>query len=408
VQGTLRNVSAVRLQPRVVVQGTSPGGVTFGGRHVAAPLRPGASEAVSFRVTVPPPLDLWSPSSPNLYQLHVDTAVGARLEQDDSLQVGMRSVQVRGATLYLNGQRLWLHGAAIQEDMDGRGAALTDEDIDTIVSELRDVGANITRAHYLLDPRLLDALDAAGIMVWSQPPVDHADPVLRTAAGRAQALAALKATILGDRSHPSVIVDSVGNELSPTPDTTPGTRSYLDQAIGLARRLDPTVPVGLDIYCYPGYPVQSTYKKLDVLGISDYFGWYTGPVGHSISDFNGLEPYLIQTHAQYPNQAMAISEFGAEALFDGPVTTKGTYEFQSNYLQQTFGVLDQLPFMNGAIYWTLREFAVNPGWTGGVALPFDDPPDGLHHKGLLAYDGTEKPAFAVAQQLFATQPAFVN
>jgi beta-glucuronidase len=95
-------------------------------------------------------------------------------------------------------------------------------------------------------------------------------------------------------------------------------------------------------------------------------------------------------------------------LFDGPVTTKGTYEFQSNYLQQTFGVLDQLPFMNGAIYWTLREFAVNPGWTGGVALPFDDPPDGLHHKGLLAYDGTEKPAFAVAQQLFATQPAFVN
>ena len=79
----------------------------------------------------------------------------------------MRSVQVRGGVLYLNGRRLWLHGAAIHEDMTGRGAALTDGDIDTIVSELRAVGANITRSHYLLNPRLLDALDAAGIMVWA-------------------------------------------------------------------------------------------------------------------------------------------------------------------------------------------------------------------------------------------------
>ena len=49
--------------------------------------------------------------------------------------------------------------------------------------------------------------------------------------------------------------------------------------------------------------------------------------------------------------------------------------------------------MNGAIYWTLREFAVDPGWTGGADLPPGDPPDGLHHKGLIAYDGTPKPAF---------------
>jgi hypothetical protein len=40
-------------------------------------------------------------------------------------------------------------------------------------------------------------------------------------------------------------------------------------------------------------------------------------------------------------------------------------------------------------------------------LPAADPPDGLHHKGLIAYDGTEKPAFAVAQQMFASQPSFV-
>ena len=63
-------------------------------------------------------------------------------------------------------------------------------------------------------------------------------------------------------------------------------------------------------------------------------------------------------------------------------------------------MLDQLPFMNGAIYWTLREFAVSPGWTAASPCRAGDRPDGLHHKGLIAYDGTEKPAFAVAQQLF--------
>jgi Glycosyl hydrolases family 2, TIM barrel domain/Glycosyl hydrolases family 2 len=408
VEGTLRNISRVQLTPRVLVGGTSPSGVGFGGGDLTGPLRPGASEQVSFRVPVPAPLALWSPSSPRLYQVQVKTAAGPRVEQDDTLQVGMRSVQVRGGILYLNGRRVWLRGAAIQEDMQGRGAALTDEDIDTIVSELRSLGANVTRAHYLLDPRLLDALDGAGIMVWSQAPVDHADAVLRTARGRAEALAALQATILGDRNHPSVIVDSVGNELSPTPDTTPGTRTYIDQAIGLARRLDPVVPVGLDLYGYPGYPVQATYKKLDVLGISDYFGWYTGPAGHSIADLSGLAPYLSRLRAAYPQQALAVSEFGTEALLYGSASMRGTFEFQSDYLQRTFAVLDRLPFMNGAIYWTLREFAVSPGWTGGLSLPSDEPPDGLHHKGLIGYDGTQKPAFTVAQQLFATQPAYVH
>jgi hypothetical protein len=34
--------------------------------------------------------------------------------------------------------------------------------------------------------------------------------------------------------------------------------------------------------------------------------------------------------------------------------------------------------------------------------------DGLNHKGLLAYDGTDKPAFAVAEQLFGQTPSFAR
>ena len=408
VQGTLVNNFSGSLRSYILVRATSPGGVTSSIRYRLPSIRSGGSRRVSFRLPVRGSPALWSPQRPSLYQVQVQTVAQGRVQQADSLQVGIRSVQVRGGILYLNGRRLWLHGAAVHEDMQGEGAALTDGDIETIVSELRSVGANVTRAHYLLSPRLLDALDAAGIMVWAQPPVDHADPALRTAAGRAHALAMLRSTLIGDRSHPSVIVDSVGNELSPNPDATPGTRSYLNQATSLARQLDPLLPVALDTYCYTGFPAQRIYSKLNVLGISDYFGWYTGPPGHSIANFSQLEPFLQRSHTRYPHQALVASEFGAEALFDGPVTTKGSYGFQSNYLQRTFGVLDRLPFMNGAIYWTLREFAEGPDWTGGANLPTGAALDGLHHKGLIAYDGTEKPAYAVAQQLFSTTPGFVH
>ncbi len=406
VQGVVRNLTGLRLQPQIAVKLTSPSGQVVSSVHPVAMIAPGHSVPISFHVRLGGPPALWSPSTPNLYGVQVTTSVDHRVEQVDTRRVGMRNVSVNGGILYLNGQRLWLHGAAIHEDVYGRGPALSDGDIFTIVSELRSLGANVTRAHYLLDPRLLTALDTAGIMVWEQAPVDHADQVISSAAGRTKALAALRATLLEDRSHPSVIVNSVGNELTPTPDATPATRAYLQQAIPLAHRLDPASRVGLDVYGYPGLPTQQIYSGLDVLGISDYFGWYAGPPGHSISDLGGLSPYLQQMHASYPGLALVAAEFGAEALYSGPVTTKGTYEFQANYFQQTLGVVDQLPFMNGAIYWTLREFAVVPGWVGGATLPPDFPPSGVHRKGLLAYDGTAKPAFGVAQKLFAQTPSF--
>ena len=191
VQGTLKNTSALALRPEIVIHATAPGGGTAAIAHQRlGNIASGASVPISFRVPVRRPIALWSPQSPALYNVRVDVVAGGRIEQTQALRTGMKSVFVRRGVLYLNGRRQWLRGASIHEDMQGAGAALTDGDIDTIVSELRSVGANITRAHYLLSPRLLDALDAAGIMVWAQPPVDHADPVLRTAAGRAQALAA--------------------------------------------------------------------------------------------------------------------------------------------------------------------------------------------------------------------------
>lgn len=408
VVGTLTNHSPSSLSPSLTVKVTTPGGGVTSTVSGADSIAPGYSRRVSFHVPVRGPLQLWGPGHPYLYRVSVATRAQDRVEQFNRMQVGMRSVHVTNGVLYLNGHRLWLHGASIVDDTPGHGAALTSADIDATVAGLKSLGANITRAHYVLSSAMLDKLDQAGILVWNQPPVYHYDAALATAPGRAAALRMLEQTIIAARNHPSVVINSIGNELSPTPNTTPGTLSYLRQAIPLARRLDPMAPVALDIYCYPGYPPQPIYSKLDILGINDYFGWYQGPPAHSVASFAELTPFLTEQHARYPRQALVISEFGAEALYSGLPAVKGTYQFQTDYVRNTISVLNTLPFMSGSIYWTLREFAVRPGWRGGLTPPLPAPPTGLTHKALISYGDVAKPAFSVTQHLFADPPYFAR
>jgi beta-glucuronidase len=384
---------------------TSPSGLVTHGGSTLAGLVPGQSRAIDWTMNVPSP-DLWSPGHAALYDGITTIAVGGTTVQSIDQQVGLRSILVRHGRLLLNGRELNLRGASIIEDMPGQGPALTDADMDQTVAELQSLHATVTRSHYLLNDGLLDRLDKAGILVWEQAPVYHRDKQLRTPAGRAAALLTLRRTILADRRHPSVLVNSVANELSPTPDKVPGTKAYELAAAALSRQLDPTRPVALDVLTYTGFGPQKTFKAFDAIGVNTYFGWYTGKKGgHSTADLAALETYLLQTHHRYPQAAVVMTEFGAEATRHGPPSEKGSYEFQEAYLRNVLGIVSRLHFVDGAIYWTLREFAVKPDWTGG-ASPAVVIPSPIHHKGLISYDGAEKPAFTLAQSLFAHTPLY--
>jgi beta-glucuronidase len=95
--------------------------------------------------------------------------------------------------------------------------------------------------------------------------------------------------------------------------------------------------------------------------------------------------------ACHPDKALVVSEFGAEANRHGPVTEKGTFEFQQDWIRYQLGVFAEHPWLSGANYWTLQEYRVRPGWAGGNPLP--TPGGVLSQKGVIAFDGTKKPAF---------------
>lgn len=405
VDGMLENrgpdpVAAPRIRLRLEPPG---GGAAIERTETMRALMPGEVTHATFRVPVEDPA-LWAPGSPALYRATLTTLAADAPTQVDTRRVGLRQVEVRNGMLELNGRQLDVRGAAIQEDLPGRGPALTDGDVAQIVDELQAVHATITRAHYLLNPKLLDALDAAGIMVWSQAPIYHRDRLLETGAQRATALETLRGTVLAARSHPSVITHSVANELSAVPDSVPGTRRYLDAAYAEVKRLDPTLPVSVDLLSYPGYPGARAYRRYDLLGINSYFGWYPGKAQHSTARLEDLGPYLDRMRRLYPTQAMVLTEFGAESTFTGTARQKESYAFQADYVRRILAVVRARPFVGGAIYWTLREFQVKPNWDGGAQRHV--PRDGIHNKGLITYGGRRKPAWAVAERDFAATPPF--
>jgi beta-galactosidase/beta-glucuronidase len=406
VDAVLERRDVTQLRPTLDVRLRAPGGrVTT--RTFTLPRQRYKRRRVQVSLPVPAP-ELWKPEDPKLYSARLVLRDRGGVQQVVTRSVGLRSVEVKGGLLYLNNRRIKLAGTSIHEDMPGSGAALTDADMDRIVADLKEIGANVTRTHYVLNDRLLSRLDRAGIMVWNQAPIwqrDRGRNVLREPLQRHRAYMTVKRTVLAARSHPSVITHSVANELWSRPDARPGvTRLYLRRAQEIARDLDPTLPISVDINGHPYHPEQFTYHDFDMLGINEYFGWYGW-----VAVFDDLPLYLQEMRDLYPNLGLVVTEFGAEALperSDGPVDQKGTYAFQASYIARQLAVTDAAP-VSGAIYWTLREFEIFPGWTGGAGQrPAQFRPNTRHHKGVLTYAGEKKPGWYVLHDHFAASPLY--
>ena len=370
---------------------------TIGGSDASQRIRlvPGESRTVELSVDVPN-ARLWSPDDPELYPLTV-VASGGGDRSTYRHAVGIRTVSVQGGRLMLNGRPLNFRGFGVHEDEPRRGGAWSAAAQEQMIADVRRAGGTFVRSHYPLHPRVLRLADRQGILVWSEIPVyslRYQD--MARSSVRRRALRTLRKMILAQRSHPSIITWSIGNELHPSPDVRTAVSRYIAQAADVARALDPSRPVSLAILGYPLVGCQAAYEPLDFIGVNEYFGWYPGP-RDSVASVDSLKPYLEQVRACYPRHAIAVTEFGAEADREGPVEEKGTFAFQTSFVQTHLGIHGQLPWLSGSSYWTLREFRVRPDWGGGNPKPIGD---GMHRKGLITYDGVDKPAFGALQELY--------
>ena len=212
----------------------------IGDAEISAPvtLLSGEAKTVTLRFTLANP-KLWSTDDPFLYDC--ETAIEGLDEAHTRFGVRTLSLDtVRG--LRINGEPVRLRGGCIHQDHGVIGAvehrALTKRRI----KKLKDAGYNAVRcAHFPTSRTVLEACDEVGMLVmlelcdaWTTPKMDadYSADFLSHWQEDAEAMVALA------RNHPSVIIYSIGNEISEV--STPQEAQYGRQICDHIRSLDAT------------------------------------------------------------------------------------------------------------------------------------------------------------------------
>ncbi|MDP8951382.1 MAG: beta-galactosidase, partial [Actinomycetota bacterium] len=114
---------------------------------------------------------LWSPGSPNLYELTAELLRGGEVFDRYLLPGGVRTVAVEGESLLLNGEPVELRGFGRHEDFPVAGRGLVPPAVVKDYSLMRWVGANSFRtSHYPYSEETMDLADRLGFLVVDETP----------------------------------------------------------------------------------------------------------------------------------------------------------------------------------------------------------------------------------------------
>ena len=187
----------------------------------------------------------WSPDSPFLYDLRV------RLYDDDDQLLdeiesyaGLRSVELRQGSLYLNGSPCYLVMVLDQGYWpESYLAAPSDEALRADVEWAKSFGFNGARKHQKVeDPRWLYWCDRLGLMVWGE----MANARSWSAKAEERLAAEWRRIIRRDYNHPCIVTWVPVNESWGFPgleQSHPGQYAFLERMVAITRRLDPRRPV---------------------------------------------------------------------------------------------------------------------------------------------------------------------
>lgn len=218
---------------------------------LAAALDAGANAVAVARIEVPDAA-LWDCEHPNLYRCVARFAGDDGSRDESETTFGVRTLAWGDDGLLLNGRRVIIQGACIHHDNGVLGACAYADAVERKVRLLKACGYNAVRsAHNPCSRALLDVCDRLGVLVMDEyidhwyihktqhDYVDYFNDWWRRD---------LNDMVRKDRSHPSVVLYSTGNEVSETaqPKGIALTQAMTDHLHGL----DPTRPVtcGVNIF----------------------------------------------------------------------------------------------------------------------------------------------------------------
>lgn len=270
---------------------------------------------------------LWSPDSPELYSAQIEITAAGKLLDRISTRFGIRKIEVDAENGFrINGQTLKLKGGCLHHDNGPLGAAAIDRAEERRVELMKANGFNAIRtSHNPPSPAFLDACDRLGILVideafdcWNRAKHEQ-DYHLYFKDWAARDIAAM---VRRDRNHPSVVMWSIGNEIS---------EQFSDEVTAKMLRTevlshDPTRPITQAVHAWGK-------DKGNWDQISDFVFRYL-----DIGGYNYLPQKYESDHARNPKRVMMGSESYPKDAF------------------HYWSLVEKHPYIIGDFVWTAMDY----------------------------------------------------
>lgn len=311
---------------------------------------------------------------PYLYKVVTQVMMDGRIIDEVVQPLGLRHFELRTADgMYLNGKKVPMYGVCRHQDWLGSGSALSNEQHDTDLAIIKEVGATTIRfAHYQQSEYLYSKCDSIGFIIWAEIPFVNRVSTKEGDNAKQQLIELIRQNY----NHPSIYIWGLHNEVYLPYDYTVSLTTELND---LAKSEDPyryTASVS-------GYSKvdQASNLTADIQGINHYFGWYSGEIGDIKKWVEGMEE-------NFPDHRVIFSEYGAEANIDQQEEVVGEFgRWFSQFYPETFatkfheiqwGVIKKHPYLLASYVWNTFDFATPVTTQGGV--------EARNMKGLVTFD----------------------
>lgn len=380
-----------------------PSGVRVAESSGKVTLQAGAENvAVSRTVTVKAPR-LWSLENPEIYR------VAAKVQSEGntdavSVPLGIRTFRFdKDDGFFLNGKHVKLMGTNRHQDYLGKGNALPDEMHERDVRLLKEMGGNFLRvAHYPQDPVVMHECDRAGIVSSVEIPIVNA--VTLSDAFRENCVEMAREMMCQNFNHPSVVMWAYMNEVclripeecrkgQPRKDYFAYLARIAEEIEDVFRSGDPDRYTMLPCHSAPELYIEAGIGHIPmIVGFNIYDGWYR-------EEFSYLSKRLDHIHQLYPDQALLVTEYGADVdprvHSFCPERFDFSCEYGNLYHEAYIPVILDKKFVAGATVWNLNDFYSE---ARGQAVPH------VNNKGITGLDRSLKDPYYLYQAYLLDRP----
>ncbi len=323
---------------------------------------------------------LWQVGNAYLYHLIIRIMDGDGIIDEYGQKIGIRTVLVKGTSILINGEPVYLKGFGKHEDCDivGRGFQIGVMKRDFEL--MKWIGANSFRtAHYPYSEEIYQMADEEGFLV-----IDEVAAVgmfeslmnfMEASSGKKTAFfekettplllkahkKAIEEMIARDKNHPCVIAWSLLNE----PETTnEAAVPYFKEIFEWARELDAQKRPRTFALIMNSLPGEcKCYQFSDIIALNRYYGWYVKG-GYEISEAEILfRKEMDAWKALNLDKPFLFTEYGADTLgLEHKLpSVMWSQEYQEEYLNMTNEVFDSYEFIKGEQIWNFADFQTTEG-----------------------------------------------